>query len=143
MNENQIKGKLLSLNMKKEEAEDKVNRATKIIFWVAGLNFLFAIFNYLTTSNILVIILAGVISLILVGLGFWSKRSPLIALIISLIILTLLFGLDIFGSVQIGLLGIAGRVAVLIILSMGVYNVVWAKKIIEEYKELESSLSKE
>lgn len=140
MNQNQIKGKLLSLNMKKEEANDKVNRATKIIFWVAGLNFLFAVFNFLTTNSIIVLVVAGIISLILAGLGFWSKKSPLIALIISLSILTVLFTLDFISSTQLGLLAISGRVAVLLILSVGIYNVIWANKIIKEYNELAAAV---
>lgn len=139
MNENQIKGKLFALKMQREEADDRVSRAANVIFWVAGINFLFAIFSFLTAGGLIYLIASGIISGILAGLGFWSKKSPMVGLIISFIILGGLFALDIFSGAPIGLLGFAGRIAVLMILGFGIYNVVAAKKVIREYDELAAS----
>lgn len=140
MNDNQKKGKLLSLKMKYDESKAKVSRATQIIFWVSGLNFLFAIFSYLSTNSMVVLIVSALISLFIAGLGFLSKASPLIGLILSFSILALLFIFD-FLNVQMGLLAIAFRIATLVILAVGIYNVINAKKIIQEYDRLEASMN--
>ena len=140
MNENQIRGKLLALNMRKEEAEDKVNKARNVIFWVAGLNLLAAVFAYWSAKLVLVLIFGSAISILLAGLGFWAKKSPLPALITSFSILTVLFGLEFINLGQMSLISVASRIAVLLILAIGIYNIIWANRILKEYNELAQSV---
>ncbi|MEQ9165981.1 MAG: hypothetical protein RLO12_06975 [Fulvivirga sp.] len=136
MEDNIKTGKLLSLNLKKEEAQSKITNATKLLYLVAGINLLFGVFNYLSSGIIIILILSAILSLIVFGLGLWSRKSPFTAILIAFIFLGGLFTIDFMNYQQLSLLGIAFRIAVLLTLIFGLYNVMLAKKIIKEYNEL-------
>jgi len=141
VNNNQKKGRLIALRLQKEEAESKTARATKILFWAAGINLIGGILLFLQFSNLFMLVFSGLISIVVVGLGFWSKKTPLIALAVSFVFLAGLFSIDFINYQKVGLLGLALRAVILVFLVQGVYNVFNSQKVLKEFKALEADLS--
>ena len=140
MNKNQLKGRLIALKMQKEEAEDKTKKATRLLFYVAGVNALFGVFAYFEGHNLGVIIFSLMVSLVILALGFWSSKQPLVPLVLASLLLGAMFTLDFLDYERIGLIGISLRVVVLIILFTGIYHVYSAGKILKKYLALQREL---
>lgn len=140
MNKNQLTGRLIALKMQAEEAEDRTKKATRLLFYVAGINALFGLFAYFEGHNIGVVVFSSVLSLVILALGFWSRKQPLIPLILATCLLGTLFTLDFLNYQRVGLIGIGLRAVVLIILFTGIYNVYNAGKILKKYQVLKREL---
>lgn len=140
MNQNQLKGRLLALDLQKEEAEGKTKRAVSIMFAIAGLNVLFAVLYWFQTKSVVVFAITLLIGLIIFSLALWARKKPLIPLVIALILLSLLYSADMMVTGSFNIFGIAIRLAIILFLILGIYNVYHGKKVLKRYNDLKSQL---
>ena len=71
---------------KAREAPKKIKSARTILFVISGLAFLYGIIIFFTNEDSAALISSGILSLIYLGLGFWSQEKPLVALVLGLLV---------------------------------------------------------
>jgi hypothetical protein len=139
MTNEKLKGKLLAITLKKELAKDKTRRATRLLLFIGTANLVFGLLQSVTFVQI---IFVSCISMVLIMLGFISKKNPLIPLVIAFILLLSAFTIDFLNFERIGFIGVILRIVLLGFLASGIYHIFAADRIISKYDHFEKQLQK-
>ena len=135
-NVKKLKGRLMAVELKKELADEKIKIARNICYGVGGLTILMGLFALVTQgpTGIFTLITSVVFGGIIIGLGFLTNDKPIMATIISAVLITLLYGIDVLVAMAQGSSsGIVIKLAICFSLYLGVYNAFVARNAMKEY----------
>jgi hypothetical protein len=71
---------------KASQAPKVIRQARNILFFIAGITFLYGIFLFYSLDDMAALIAAAVMSSVYVILGYWSQKKPLIALVLAVLV---------------------------------------------------------
>lgn len=143
--ENKLKGKIKALELNRELAEDKIKITRKSLYLVGAITLISGLIPLFTDSHdkFLLVILSFIIGSIILFLGYWTLKQPLTASIIAAVLITLLYGGDIYImllSSKASFMTIVIKVAVCLIVYSGLYHAFQWERIMREYKNKKSEL---
>lgn len=113
---------------KVKDAPKKIRQARNTLFIVGGLQLLFGIVVYFMADATEELIAGAVLFLIYLGLGFWSQKKPLIALILGLLLYLSLIILSAVVDPTTITSGVLVKVIIIVFLGKGINSARELKK---------------
>ena len=115
-------GQLAIKNARNEDAHDKVKSARNTLFVLSGIIAVFGFVQYLNHQDIVTLGIDFGISLIFLGLAFWTESKPLMAVLIGLLLyLTMIVINAIIEPISL-FKGIIWKVIIISFLGKGLYS---------------------
>ncbi len=111
--------------MKKNEhmdADKKIKSARNVLFILSAIIFLFGIVTYLIDEDIATLLTSVILSIIYLGLGFWSSKKPLAAILLALLLYLTTIIISTILEPENFIRGIIFKVIIIVYLGKGVYS---------------------
>jgi len=118
--------------------EKQISQAGKTLYWIAGLNLvsvlmLLGVVNHYNNKLGLLLGFEVAMSVVFVGLGYWSRSKPTTALITGLCLYSLIQLLAAIGDPASLVKGIIFKIFIIIYLIRGIKSSIEADKMIKEH----------
>ena len=142
---NKLKGKIKALELQKELAEDKIKTARNALYGIGFLTIVLSVFNLLKGGSINLITGGIMLSIgaITVFLGYWSNKQAIAATSFAAVLITLLYSAEIYVIITrygFAIWPIAFRVAICLVIYLGLYNAFVCEKIMKRYYQKKDEL---
>jgi len=109
-------------------ARKEIKSGRNSLLIIAGLSFLFGVGYFFLHDDSATLIASGILSIVYLGLAFWSQQRPLIALVLGLLVYLTTIVINAIVDPETIYKGIIVKVLIIVFLSKGINSALQLRK---------------